>query len=68
MSSITALPFSAWPTGRKVAAGVFALGSYVALAVRGGLPGRRAVPGAQQGQPAAGALGQHRALLAAVCR
>ncbi|MBN8491030.1 MAG: type IV secretory system conjugative DNA transfer family protein [Burkholderiales bacterium] len=32
MSSSTALPFSAWPTGRKVAAGVFALGGYVALA------------------------------------
>jgi type IV secretion system protein VirD4 len=32
MSGSTALPFSAWPMGRKVAAGVFALGSYVALA------------------------------------
>lgn len=32
MSSVAALPFSAWPTGRKVAAGVFAVGSYVALA------------------------------------
>jgi type IV secretion system protein VirD4 len=33
MSSVAALPFSAWPTGRKVAAGVFAVGSYVALAL-----------------------------------
>jgi type IV secretion system protein VirD4 len=32
MSSSTALPFSAWPMGRKVAAGVFTLGSYAALA------------------------------------
>jgi type IV secretion system protein VirD4 len=32
MSSVAALPFSAWPTGRKVAAGVFAVGGYVALA------------------------------------
>ena len=32
MSSSTALPFSAWPMGRKVAAGVIALGSYIALA------------------------------------
>ena len=32
MNGITALPFSAWPIGRKVAAGLFALGSYVALA------------------------------------
>ena len=32
MSDVAALPFSAWPTGRKVAAGVFAVGGYVALA------------------------------------
>ena len=32
MSSITALPFSAWPTGRKVAAGAFAILGYAALA------------------------------------
>jgi type IV secretion system protein VirD4 len=32
MSSSTVVPFAAWPIGRKVAAGVFALGSYVALA------------------------------------
>ena len=32
MSSVAALPFSAWPTGRKVAAGVFAVAGYVALA------------------------------------
>jgi type IV secretion system protein VirD4 len=32
MSSIVALPFSAWPTGRKVAAGAFAIFGYVALA------------------------------------
>lgn len=31
MSSIAALPFSAWPTGRKVAAGAFAVIGYVAL-------------------------------------
>ena len=31
MSSVAALPFSAWPAGRKVAAGVFAVGGYVAL-------------------------------------
>jgi type IV secretion system protein VirD4 len=32
MSSIAALPFSAWPTGRKVAAGLFAAIGYAALA------------------------------------
>lgn len=32
MSTVAALPFSAWPTGRKVAAGVFAVAGYVALA------------------------------------
>lgn len=32
MSSIAALPFSAWPTGRKVAAGAFAVFGYAALA------------------------------------
>lgn len=32
MSSVTALPFAAWPTGRKVAAGAFAVIGYVALA------------------------------------
>ncbi|MEO6279410.1 type IV secretory system conjugative DNA transfer family protein [Roseateles sp.] len=32
MSSVTALPFAAWPTGRKVAACTFAAISYVALA------------------------------------
>jgi type IV secretion system protein VirD4 len=32
MSSVTALPFTAWPTGRKVAAGVFAVAGYFALA------------------------------------
>ena len=32
MSDIAALPFAAWPTGRKVAAGVFAVIGYVALA------------------------------------
>ncbi|MBL8348651.1 MAG: type IV secretory system conjugative DNA transfer family protein [Rubrivivax sp.] len=32
MSSIAALPFSAWPTGRKVAAGAFAVIGYTALA------------------------------------
>ena len=31
MSSVAALPFSAWPAGRKVAAGVFAVGGYVVL-------------------------------------
>src|SRR3990167_119049 len=30
--SVAALPFSAWPTGRKVAAGVFAVGGYLSLA------------------------------------
>ena len=29
MSGSTALPFSAWPMGRKVAAGVFALGEHI---------------------------------------
>jgi type IV secretion system protein VirD4 len=32
MSSVAALPLSAWPTGRKVAAGVFAIIGYGALA------------------------------------
>ena len=32
MSSIAALPFSAWPAGRKVAAGAFAILGYAALA------------------------------------
>jgi type IV secretion system protein VirD4 len=32
MSDVAALPFSAWPTGRKVAAGAFAVMGYVALA------------------------------------
>jgi type IV secretion system protein VirD4 len=32
MSSVTALPFAAWPTGRKVAAGAFAILGYTALA------------------------------------
>jgi type IV secretion system protein VirD4 len=32
MSTVAALPFSAWPTGRKVAAGVFAVIGYAALA------------------------------------
>jgi len=32
MSTVGALPFAAWPTGRKVAAGVFAVIGYVALA------------------------------------
>ena len=32
MSGVAALPFSAWPTGRKVAAGAFAVIGYVALA------------------------------------
>jgi type IV secretion system protein VirD4 len=32
MSSIAGLPFAAWPTGRKVAAGAFAVIGYVALA------------------------------------
>lgn len=32
MSSVAALPFSAWPTGRKVAAGAFAVMGYIALA------------------------------------
>ncbi len=32
MSTVAALPFSAWPTGRKVAAGAFAVIGYVALA------------------------------------
>ena len=31
MSGITALPFSAWPTSRRVAAGAFAVVGYVAL-------------------------------------
>ncbi len=31
MSTTAALPFSAWPTGRKVAAGVFAVAGYIAL-------------------------------------
>ena len=32
MNSVTALPVAAWPTGRKVAAGVFAVIGYIALA------------------------------------
>lgn len=32
MSSVAALPFSAWSTGRKIAAGVFAVIGYAALA------------------------------------
>jgi type IV secretion system protein VirD4 len=32
MSTVAALPFSAWPTGRKLAAGVFAVAGYLALA------------------------------------
>ena len=32
MSSVAALPFSAWPAGRKVAAGAFAVVGYVSLA------------------------------------
>jgi len=32
MSSVAALPFSAWPTGRKVAAGVFGVVGFAALA------------------------------------
>jgi len=32
MSSVAALPFSAWPTGRRVAAGAFAIVGYAALA------------------------------------
>lgn len=32
MSSVTALPFAAWPTGRKFAAGAFAILGYAALA------------------------------------
>jgi type IV secretion system protein VirD4 len=32
MSTVAALPFSAWPTGRKVAAGVFGVVGYAALA------------------------------------
>jgi len=32
MSGVAALPFSAWPTGRKVAAGAFAVIGYAALA------------------------------------
>jgi len=32
MSSVTALPFTAWPTGRKVAAGIFAVTGYIVLA------------------------------------
>ncbi|KQW67766.1 type IV secretory system conjugative DNA transfer family protein [Methylibium sp. Root1272] len=32
MSSVATLPFSAWPTGRKVAAGAFAVIGYAALA------------------------------------
>ena len=31
MSSVAALPFAAWPTGRKVAAGTFAVVGYIAL-------------------------------------
>ena len=31
MNSVASLPMSAWPTGRKVAAGVFALASLAAL-------------------------------------
>jgi type IV secretion system protein VirD4 len=31
MSSVASLPVSAWPTGRKVAAGVFAVAGFVAL-------------------------------------
>jgi type IV secretory pathway TraG/TraD family ATPase VirD4 len=31
MSSVASLPMSAWPTGRKVAAGVFAVAGFVAL-------------------------------------
>ena len=32
MSDVPALPFSTWPTGRKVAAGAFAVVGYIALA------------------------------------
>ena len=32
MSSFAALPFSAWPPGRKIAAGTFAVIGYAALA------------------------------------
>jgi type IV secretion system protein VirD4 len=32
MSNVAALPFSAWPTGRKVAAGVFVVAGYIGLA------------------------------------
>jgi len=32
MSSVASLPISAWPTGRKLAAGVFAVAGFVALA------------------------------------
>ena len=32
MSSVAALPFAAWPTGRKVAAGAFAVMGSIALA------------------------------------
>ena len=32
MSSVAALPFSAWPTGRRVAVGAFAVIGYAALA------------------------------------
>jgi type IV secretion system protein VirD4 len=32
MSTVAALPFSAWPTGRKVTAGVFGVVCYIALA------------------------------------
>lgn len=33
MSTVAVLPFSAWPMGRKVAAGVFAVAGYIALAL-----------------------------------
>ncbi|RZJ85106.1 MAG: type IV secretory system conjugative DNA transfer family protein, partial [Massilia sp.] len=33
MNNVTALPFASWPAGRKIAAVVFALAAYVALAV-----------------------------------
>ena len=54
MSSTTALPFSAWPTGRKVAAGVFAVAGYVALALAAVYLAGVLFLVLQQGQPPAG--------------
>jgi type IV secretion system protein VirD4 len=54
VSSVAALPFAAWPTGRKVAAGAFAIVGYAALACAAVYLVGGAVPGAEQGEPETG--------------